>query len=205
MPNAISILDYIEHAASIAAACAIIYTAWVGNLQLGEWKREKLFDRRAEHAINIINMIHRARSTLFEIRSPFLQQDEQDLAIEYLKENGYSAFNYSEHNEILKVRILLNRLENQKDIFSEISNYAPIASFIFEDSISYELEAIFRVYRDIKFDANMAHGSTAKEDADKIESLFWSFSGVDEYEKKFNQSINYIESRIQEIMGTKEN
>lgn len=203
MFNEISILGYIEHIASIAAACAIIYTAWVGNLQLGEWKKEKLFDRRAEHAIKVINMVHLAKKSLFEIRNPFMQADEQNSAIEYLKENGYPSFSYSEHEDILRVRVLLCRLESQEDIFSEISNYAPIASFIFDDSIGLKLVSIFDIYEDIRFDARLAYGSKNREIIDNIENLFWNFKETDKYEKKIIDIINYIESRIQEVMGTK--
>lgn len=201
MSNVTLIFEHIEHIASIAAAVSIIYTAWIGRLQLGEWKKEKLFDRRAEHAEKIVKMIHRARGHINFARSRFSTQEDREAATEKLKERGYSDSEIDRN--LIRIMVLNTKLWRKWEFFLEISNYAPIVNIIFDSSIKSELNQLVKVYEELRHKSYIS--SIRKiHNLDELAPLIRSFrrEEQDDIQIEVDNIIERIESKIQEIMGT---
>lgn len=203
MTNEINILETIEHIASIAAAVAIIYTAWIGNLQLKRWKKEKLFDRRAEHAIKIVKMMHRARDIIHKARFPIVMPDEYEEACDQIRRLGFSESDISKYENLVKSRALLNRLEKEREFFLKISNYAPIARIIFDITITIELNEMVNIYYKIRNATWISFGTKDMEEKlDNIKRLFSVLGEEDKIKIEIDSIITRIESKIQKVMGT---
>lgn len=222
MPNETTIISYIEHIASITAALAVIYTAWTGSRQLKTWAEDKLFDRRAKHAIKIINMLHEAKEVIHEARNPRIRGGEHEIAKRWLA--IHVKFRHGSNKELkdkkLKSRELLNvsnlycRLKTKMHIFNKISKYTPTAKFVFDSDIQKLLNDLVNVYKDLNRDARRILSSLDTEkNRDKINSLFRKdhispkkieYDESDEIAVKVDSIIDQVEARIREIMGTRQ-
>ena len=222
MPSGTTIMSYIEHIASISAAVAVIYTAWIGGRQLKTWTEDKLFDRRAKHAIRIINMLHEAKEVIHTARFPSRIGAKNKSAISFLKFYTKARYGNNEKlkkeklksRELLMVSNLYCMLREKRHIFDKISKYTPIAKFVFDSEIQSLLGDLVNVYRGLSRDAHRILIFLDEEkNRDKIDSLFLKnykfMRGIecdenDEISEKVDSIIDQVETRIREIMGTKQ-
>lgn len=204
MPNVSNILSYIEHIASIAAAGAIIYTAWVGRLQLGEWKKEKLLDRRAKHAEKVVKLIHRAKDAIFDARHPYLGTKGKEEAKERLMNFGYSEHEIDENSILVYTICVSKRIEKSSEIFIKIFNYAPILNIVFDSSIASDLKDLYKIYRKISYlDVSKIRimSRLKKKNFDNLGPVRRRLNDDDDVSVEVNNLVERIESKIQEIIG----
>lgn len=205
MPSGTNILGYIEHIASIVAALAIIYTAWIGRSQLKEMRKENLLDRRVKHAEKIVKMVHTAKRIIFRVRSPVVVLKVREEIKEKLKMYGYSDHEIEENEALVVSLNASNRIRREQKIFLEISNYIPTSRIIFDSSITLNLNHLLAIYRNIAFVNVSKIRLKAKQEQKNFDYLLPMIRRRMDEDDIDNQVENIVEdiiSKIQEIIGT---
>lgn len=196
MSNEIITLEGIEHVASIAAAGAIVYSAWVGTSEIGKWKDEKLLERRIEHAEKITEMVFRASSAISNARFPNVMKCEEEDA-----KSNLVKWNFSDPSEdMIKAMVLVNRLEKSESVIQSVVGYTPTIDIFFTD-IGAKLKSLVSLYYRLRISAKCVIFKMSRNDDIDEKDFFWSLDGNDYIEKKLEDIKKDIQREIQATIG----
>ena len=196
MPHEIITLEGIEHVASIAAAGAIVYSAWVGTSEIGKRKDEKLLERRIEHAEKITEMVFRASSVISNVRFPSIMKCKEEDA-----KSNLVKWNFSDSSEdMIRAMVLVNRIEKNEEVAQSVIGYTPTIDIFFVD-IGAKLKSLVSLYYQLRISAKCAIFRMPHNDNIDKENFFWSLDGNDCIENELEDIKRDIQREIQATIG----
>ena len=142
-----STLESLDHIASIVASVTIFSTAVVGLVQWKRWKDEKRFEIEFESAVRIMKAVYRAQLSLHEIQKNDFHESETSAAKSSLTKRGLWDTDILENSYVVEAQALLNRLEEIKECYREITDLLQEAKVLFGnynmDKVLYDLSECF--------------------------------------------------------------
>lgn len=138
-------------------AFAVIAAGYFGATSFEKWRKQKIEERKFEHAERIAIASYNARRELSYIRQPFVPEHELQTAEHRLgiSKQGLPS-DRSLRQRFITIEVYASRLENARDVLFDLQACIPIARAIFGPDLETALEQlgtqfnVIRSYLDIK-------------------------------------------------------
>ena len=184
---------------SLAGAAAVAYAAHRAADTIGKWRRQKLTERKFDHAEAILAATYRAKDAMEVLRSPLVSGYELRQAEDELKSSDeWKPSNEVERQRHVHAQALLRRMRSTEDDWESLQDTLPLAKALFSVELEQAIEElhrqrwIFRTY----VDARAEDQGEDKEWSKKIRANLHQSRGTlgdDEISKAIGTSIAAIE------------
>lgn len=166
---------------ALAQAFAIYFAAWMASNTFDGWRRQKVAERRIEHAERILGATYKARRALEYVRSPMMESHELHSAEKALENRDF--WMTLDENRKLKYKMAqgyYSRLNAVLDDRRKVEESLPMARALFGEKVERALEQINRqftiigdavdIYKDYEDDTDREFARSLREKISTVDS-----------------------------------
>mgnify|MGYP001232343643 CR=1 FL=1 len=130
---------------TIGGAAAVLVAAVLAKNTVDSWKRQKIAERKFEHAERTLVASYNAREALAHIRSPMIHGHELHSARQQLEtEAGWAGFDKAKQDRLETAQAMINRMQDTQAAFAELADCTPFAKALFGDELDKALRQLHR-------------------------------------------------------------
>ena len=141
---------------TLFGAGAVVYAAKKGADTFGAWKKQKLTERKLDHAERILIATYKAREALSYVRGIMMWGHELEVAERKLKEDARQWAQQPEHRQkrLVTAQAYYNRLSKTKPDREELFNCLPMAGALFDAQLQNALSELHKQFWLVELDVD---------------------------------------------------
>lgn len=180
--------DFWSGAGTVAAAVAVIVTAWKAKNALDDWKAQKLSERKIQQAERILEAAYKARDALDYVRRPKLSEFEEEAAhAQLLKRPLASRIGEGSVQRGLVSQARINRLDSVQQQQDELLHCRPMAKAFFGNDLYNAVTLLHSQFANIREMLNVNRSIEVESEPGSINAALSKVLKDEERRKKLTE------------------
>jgi hypothetical protein len=190
----------IQGLGTVAGVGAVIWAAREGRSTFGEWRKQKITERKQAQAERILTATYKAQRALASVRTSTMWSHELSVAEATISEEDWWKSKPPSHRSRLNTTYAYyNRLDRTKTEQLELEQCFPMARALFGEELEQSIMELHRQFWDLRVDADSYSNDEDVRDtdfSDKIKRALW---GGPSREGKVNEVSDAIAKSVATI------
>lgn len=146
---------------TIAGAGAVAYAAHRAADTLASWKKQRIAERRLDHAERTLAATYKVREAIDQIRSPLIHGVELERAKAELTEDPkwLDSLDEQKRKRLFTGQVYVMRIRDTVEAWNDLQAVLPLAKALFDDKLEEALGKLLHVRWLIRVDADSSKDS----------------------------------------------
>lgn len=195
---------------TIGSAIAVTAAAIIAGRSFDDWKKQKLTERKMDHAEQILSIAHRAKDAIEDIRKPMTTQEERKAALDLMDtmDAKYRFFKESSRKNISVSYVHKIRLDKNADVRNSLDLLTSIARAYPDLNVSEPMDYLRDMFNRLEsaIDHNLVQDEGDFKHRKRNPDSLWLLSmrfidrKDDKERRKVEEAVNQIEAKCLKVL-----